>query len=169
MDYELTFLLQKENKKKFDLNLSLCSWLCLTRSHGGSKNREQLVQTASRVVFFFVFIVCSIQLKTLCPTIFSFMKETPVSSNQWAHDNLGIPTIRRVLQSIRMKWKESSKEDPFSIYDVCVSNHQSEDMRIQRFCFHFIANKYNRRHLKYLAKRKRDHAEQGEDDTNSSS
>jgi hypothetical protein len=55
MDYELTFLLQKENKKKFDLNLSLCSWLCLTRSHGGSKNREQLVQTASRVVFFCVY------------------------------------------------------------------------------------------------------------------
>ena len=78
--------------------------------------------------------------------------------HQKIHDELGIPVIRRVLQNIRTRWKDSSCQRPFSVYTYSiVENHPH--INIQRFCFHFVANKYNRRHLKYLIKRRR---EQGE-------
>ena len=71
------------------------------------------------------------------------------------HQALGIPTIRRVLQNIRVLWKENSDQKPFSVFDKKIVP-DNDHIAIDRFCFYFIANKYNRRHLKYLAKRKKE-------------
>lgn len=78
--------------------------------------------------------------------------------HQRIHDNLSIPVIRRVLQNIRTRWKDSSCQHPFSVYSYSIVDNHPQ-INIQRFCFHFVTNKYNRRHLKYMVKRQREQVE----------
>lgn len=68
---------------------------------------------------------------------------------------LTIPDIRRVLQQIRMRWRQDSFDGiQFSPYQV-VHVRDGLSMTIQRFCFYFVADKYSRRHRKYISKRRR--------------
>ena len=77
---------------------------------------------------------------------------------------LPIPVIRRILQNIRTSWKDQNPSTPFSAYRK-VKISSTETCSIQKFCFQFVANKYNRRHHKYLSKRKKAPKNLTEDET----